>query len=176
MFDHSILKTPYLLLDRPNVLVIGVGGGTDIVNAIKNRASHVTGVELDPYTVELVKTTHADFAGHIYDRPDVTMIVGEGRSTVRHSGAKYDLIQLSGVDTLSALSTGAYVLAENYLYTVEAIGRVPRPPRAGRRALDDLRGLHPSKWASPVTRCASSPCSSLRWSGEASRTSSDTSR
>jgi hypothetical protein len=122
MFDHSILKTPYLLLDAPNVLVIGVGGGTDIVNAIKNRAEHVTGIELDPHTIDLVATTHADFAGHIYQRPDVTMIAGEGRSTVRHSGAKYDLIQLSGVDTLAALSTGAYVLAENYLYTVEATG------------------------------------------------------
>jgi hypothetical protein len=122
MFEHSILRTPYLLLDRPEVLVIGVGGGTDIVNAIKNRAAHVTGVELDPHTVELVATTFADFAGHIFERPDVTMIVGEGRSTVRHSGKKYDLIQLSGVDTLAALSTGAYVLAENYLYTVEATG------------------------------------------------------
>jgi hypothetical protein len=122
MFDHSILKTPYLLLDQPKVLVIGVGGGTDIVNAIKNRAEHVTGVELDPHTIDLVATTHADFAGHIYQRPDVTMIAGEGRSTVRHSGAQYDLIQLSGVDTLAALSTGAYVLAENYLYTAEATG------------------------------------------------------
>jgi hypothetical protein len=122
MFDHSILKTPYLLVEAPKVLVIGVGGGTDIVNAIKNRARHVTGVELDPYTVELVAKTHADFAGHIYQRPDVTMIVGEGRSTVRHSAERYDLIQLSGVDTLAALSTGAYVLAENYLYTVEAAG------------------------------------------------------
>jgi hypothetical protein len=122
MFDHSILRTPYLLLDRPTVLVIGVGGGTDIVNAIKNQAQHVTGVELDPHTIDLVATTHADFAGHIYDRPDVTMIIGEGRSTVRHSGKQYDLIQLSGVDTLAALSTGAYVLAENYLYTVEATG------------------------------------------------------
>src|SRR5688572_8310072 len=100
-------------------MVIGVGGGTDIVNAIKNGARHVTGVELDPYTVELVEKTHADFAGHIYQRPDVTMIVGEGRSTVRNSGTDYDLIQLSGVDTLAALSTGAYVLAENYLYTIE---------------------------------------------------------
>src|SRR5437870_5720431 len=87
MFDNLILKTPYLLVDQPNVLVIGVGGGTDIVNAIKNHASHVTGVELDPITVQQVKRDHADFAGHIYDRPDVTMIVGEGRSTLRHSDA-----------------------------------------------------------------------------------------
>jgi hypothetical protein len=121
MFDHLILKTPYLLLDRPEVLVIGVGGGTDIVNAIKHGAAHVTGVELDPHTVELVATTHADFVGHLYQRPDVTMIVGEGRSIVRHSEQSYDLIQMTGVDTLAALSTGAYVLAENYLYTVEAI-------------------------------------------------------
>ncbi len=121
MFDHHVLKTPYLLLDRPNVLVIGVGGGTDIVNAIKNRAQHVTGVELDPMTVDLVRTTYADFTGRIYERPDVTMIVGEGRSTVRRSETKFDLIQMSGVDTLAALSTGAYVLAENYLYTVDAL-------------------------------------------------------
>ena len=122
MFDHHVLKAPYLLMSRPNVLVIGVGGGTDIVNAIKNGASHVTGVELDPVTIDVVKRDHADFAGHLYDRPDVTIIAGEGRSTVRHSRARYDLIQLTGVDTLAALSTGAYVLSESYLYTTEAIG------------------------------------------------------
>ena len=121
MFDHHVLKLPYLLLDKPEVLVIGVGGGTDIVNAIKNHAKHVTGIELDPITVDIVKYDQADFAGHIYDRPDVTMIAGEGRSTLRHSNKSYDLIQLTAVDTLAALSTGAYVLAENYLYTVEAM-------------------------------------------------------
>ena len=124
MFDNLILKTPYVLSDRPNVLVIGVGGGTDIVNAISNHASHVTGVELDPYTVRVVKVDHADFAGHIYDRPDVTMIAGEGRSTVRRSNAQYDLIQMTGVDTLAALSTGAYVLSESYLYTTESMGEL----------------------------------------------------
>jgi len=121
LFDNVILKAPYLLLDHPNVLVIGVGGGTDIVNAVKNHAQHVTGVELDPQTVKLVKYDHADFAGHLYDRPDVTVVAGEGRSTLRHSGTKYDLIQLTGVDTLAALSTGAYVLSESYLYTTEAM-------------------------------------------------------
>jgi SAM-dependent methyltransferase len=121
LFDNVILKTPYLIVDKPNVLVIGVGGGTDIVNAVKNHCTHVTGVELDPETVRIVKVDQADFAGHLYDRPDVTIIAGEGRSTLRHSQAKYDLIQLTGVDTLAALSTGAYVLSESYLYTTEAM-------------------------------------------------------
>jgi spermidine synthase len=121
MFDHLILKAPYLLLNRPNVLVIGVGGGTDIVNAIKNHARHVTGVELDPATIDAVEHENADFTGHLFDRPDVTMIAGEGRSTVRRSKTRYDLIELTAVDTLAALSTGAYVLSESYLYTTEAI-------------------------------------------------------
>jgi hypothetical protein len=121
MFDHHILKTPYVLLDRPHVLVIGVGGGTDIVNAVKNGAQHVTGIELDPVTVEAVRRDQADFAGHLYDRADVTVVAGEGRSTLRHSDERYDLIQMTGVDTLAALSTGAYVLSESYLYTVEAM-------------------------------------------------------
>ncbi len=121
LFDHLVLKVPYLLLDRPNVLVIGVGGGTDIVNAVKNHPRHVTGVELDPSTVDLVRVEHVEFAGHLYERPDVTVVVGEGRSALRHSPQRYDLIQMSGVDTLAALSTGAYVLSESYLYTTEAM-------------------------------------------------------
>jgi hypothetical protein len=47
--------------------------------------------------------------------------VSEGRSYVRSHGGYYDLIQMSGVDTWAALSSGAYVLSENFLYTVEAI-------------------------------------------------------
>ncbi len=121
MFDHHVLKTPYLLLDEPAVLVIGAGGGTDVLNAVKNGARHVTGVELDPVTVEAVARDHADFTGRLYERPDVTVVAGEGRSTLRHSEARYDLIQLSGVDTAAALTTGAYVLSESYLYTVEAV-------------------------------------------------------
>jgi hypothetical protein len=121
MFDHHILKTPYVLLDRPRVLVIGVGGGADIVNAVKNGAQHVTGIELDPTTVEAVRRDQADFAGHLYDRADVAVTAGEGRSTLRYSNERYDLIELTGVDTLAALSTGAYVLSESYLYTVEAM-------------------------------------------------------
>jgi hypothetical protein len=121
MFDHLILKAPYILLDRPNVLVIGVGGGTDILNAVKNRAAHVTGVELDPVTVDIVRHEQGEFSGHLCDRPDVTIIPGEGRSTLRHSAEHYDLIQMTGVDTLAALSTGAYVLSESYLYTTEAV-------------------------------------------------------
>jgi hypothetical protein len=48
------------------------------------------------------------------------LIADEGRHFVRTTPARFDVIQITGVDTLSAEFSGSYVLAENYLYTVEA--------------------------------------------------------
>lgn len=120
MLRHHILTSPYVVRDAPEVLIIGVGGGVDVVNALQNGASRVTGVELDPVTVDLITNRYREFSGGIYDRPDVTIHAGEGRHFVRSTELRFDLVQITGVDTLAALSSGAYVLAENYVYTVEA--------------------------------------------------------
>ena len=122
MFDHLILKTPYLLLDRPNVLVIGVGGGTDIVNAIKQRcvARHRRRARSGHGRAGPHRPRRTSPATSI-DRPDVTMIAGRAAAPSATPDENYDLIQMTGVDTLAALSTGAYVLAENYLYTTDAM-------------------------------------------------------
>lgn len=120
MLEHHLLRTPYIILMQPNVLVIGVGGGIDMMNAIKQGARHVTGVELQPQTVYLLKDALRKFTGGFYDRPDVTLLAGEGRHFVRKTDQTFDLIQITAVDTFAAQATGAYVLAESYLYTVEA--------------------------------------------------------
>lgn len=121
MLDHHLLRTPYVILEQPKVLVIGVGGGIDMVNAIYQGARHVTGVELQPETVGLLKQRLRRFTGGFYDRPDVKLLAGEGRHFVRKSRDTFDLIQITAVDTFAAQATGAYVLAESYLYTVEAM-------------------------------------------------------
>ncbi|MGH7172537.1 MAG: hypothetical protein ACRELG_19840, partial [Gemmataceae bacterium] len=71
--------------------------------------------------VRTITVDHADYAGRLFNRPDVEIRCCEGRHFLSTDATKYDVIQLSGVDTFSALSTGAYAMAENYLYTVEAI-------------------------------------------------------
>ncbi len=121
MFDFHILRTPYLVLDAPKVLVIGVGGGVDMVNAIRQGARHVTGAELQPKTVELLKERLREFTGDFYHRPDVSLVASEGRHFVRRSGETFDLVQVTTTDTFAAQATGAYVLAESYLYTVGAV-------------------------------------------------------
>jgi hypothetical protein len=120
MFRHHVLTAPYVVRAAPDVLVIGVGGGADVVNALANGARSVTGAELNPVTVDLVTEHFRDFTGGVYDRPDVAIRKSEGRHFVGSTDQRFDLIQLTGVDTLAALSSGAYVLSENYLYTVEA--------------------------------------------------------
>jgi hypothetical protein len=119
--EHHMLRIPYLLLERPNVLAIGVGGGIDLLNAVKQGARHVTGAELQPETVNLLKNTLRDFNSGFYLRDDVTLVASEGRHFVRKTDDVFDLVQITAVDTFAAQATGAYVLAESYLYTVEAM-------------------------------------------------------
>ncbi|MCS6889908.1 MAG: hypothetical protein NZQ09_17025, partial [Chloroflexus sp.] len=52
----------------------------------------------------------------------VELIIAEGRSFLMQDARQYDIVQGIGLDNLAALSSGAYVLAESYLYTVEAVG------------------------------------------------------
>jgi hypothetical protein len=120
--DHHILRLPYLITEpEPHVLIIGVGGGRDILTALRYGASRVTGVELDPVTVELIESRLDDVSHGYFRRPEVELFAAEGRHFVRSSEHRFDLIQITGVDTLSAEFSGAYILAENYIYTVEAL-------------------------------------------------------
>ena len=119
--DWNIASAPYRILRDPEVLVIGLGGGFDILAGIHGGARRMVAVELDPITVDVLRDHSRDFSGALLERPEISTVVAEGRSFLRNQGNPYDLIQLTGVDTLAALSSGAYVLAESYLYTVEAM-------------------------------------------------------
>jgi hypothetical protein len=119
MLDSHLLRTPYLLLERPAVLVIGVGGGIDVQNALRRDARRVVGVDLQPITVKLHETLLADWTG-LPRHPQLELVASEGRHYVHSHDEVFDLVQITAVDTFSAQSTGAYVLAESYLYTVEA--------------------------------------------------------
>jgi hypothetical protein len=108
------------------VMVIGVGGGVDVMVALANGAKHVTAVELNTAMIEMVTERHRDYLGGLFDEPGpfadrIELVNSEGRAWLRSHDARYDVIQMSGVDSYTALSTGAYTLSESYLYTVEAV-------------------------------------------------------
>ncbi len=104
-------------------LVIGPGGGRDLLTALVFGASRVDGVEINPIIArDVMEARYRAYAGNVYTNPRVRIHVDDGRSFVRASSAKYDLIQASLVDTWAATAAGAYTLTENSLYTVEAFG------------------------------------------------------
>jgi hypothetical protein len=102
-------------------LVIGPGGGRDLVSALVFGASRVDGVEINPIIAnDVMRDRFKEFSGGIYTNPRVHIAVDDGRSFVRRTPDRYDVIQASLVDTWAATAAGAYTLTENTLYTVEA--------------------------------------------------------
>ncbi|MEQ8766355.1 MAG: hypothetical protein RL885_20755 [Planctomycetota bacterium] len=119
MSGYTALAAQPHALER--VLVIGVGGGVDVMMALRQGAESVRGVEINRAMVRAVSEDFKSYIGALFDDPRVELINAEGRAYLRRDDSRYDLIQLTGVDTYSALASGAYTLSESYLYTLEAI-------------------------------------------------------
>jgi hypothetical protein len=128
--DFMPSTLPYVIRPPRRVLLVGPGGGMDVVNAVGRGAERVVGVEINGRIIELLRGEFASFAGHIYHNPRVQIVHSDGRNFVENTREKFDLIQLTLVDTFAAISSGALSISEDFLYTVEAF-------RAYVRALDD---------------------------------------
>lgn len=119
---HSVAYVPHLLRQhKPTVLVIGIGGGSDLRAAVDYGAASVLGLEINEEMTKITGEDFAEFNGDVYHQPGVSVVVGEGRSTLRMLDAKFDIIQLAGADTYTAGASGSFVLSESYLYTTEAL-------------------------------------------------------
>lgn len=105
---------------QPRVLVIGVGGGFDVLTALRFDASAVTGVEVNGATVDILTRTYRDYFRPWVKDPRVRLVHGEGRHFLASTDERYDVIQLSGVDTAAGTPAAAHVFSENYIYSAEA--------------------------------------------------------
>ena len=103
-----------------DVVVIGVGGGRDILSALEFDQRSVTGVEINGNILEATNGDFGDFTGHLDRDPRVRFVNDEARSYLSRTDADHDVIQISLIDTWAASSAGAYALSENSLYTTEA--------------------------------------------------------
>ncbi len=129
--DYTTAALPYHLVERPRVLILGAGGGAEVLLALYRGAPEIDAIELNPQFVRLVKKTYADFAGRLYDRPEVQIIVAEARGFLAGSDERYDLIELPLVNSVATAAAGTLSLAESYIYTVEAFAAYLRHLRPG---------------------------------------------
>ncbi|HUZ68056.1 MAG TPA: hypothetical protein VMU56_10385 [Beijerinckiaceae bacterium] len=128
-FSGAIEDASFLRYDITNIAyhlpslvagaVIGVGGGRDILSARLFGVKSIVGVEINPILVDLLTRRFSDYTA-IGKLPDVTFAVDEARSWFARTDRSFDIIQMSLIDTWAATGAGAYTMAENGLYTVEA--------------------------------------------------------
>ncbi|MGA2021935.1 MAG: hypothetical protein ABSH02_15185 [Candidatus Sulfotelmatobacter sp.] len=124
-WEHDLMSAPPAL---PNVLrprgdfaIIGPGGGVDVLRAVANGSPSVTGIEINPIIANtIMRERYAGYAQHLYERPEVHIHVTDGRSYLRSTPQRFDVVQMTLVDTWASTAAGAFALSENNLYTVEA--------------------------------------------------------
>jgi len=113
---------PFLLKEKPDVLVMGPGGGDEVLVARLFGARAVTAVEVNPIIALDIMSSEPfrSYAGGIYQQPEVRLVVDDARSFIRRSTGRHDIIVATMVDTWASTAAGAFALTENHLYTVEA--------------------------------------------------------
>jgi hypothetical protein len=115
----EIQNLPHHLRSDADVFVVGAGGGVDVLSALEFEQRSVTGVEINSDIVDLTTGMYGDFTGHLADRPGVDLVNDEARSYLARTDDRYDIIQISLIDTWAATGAGAFALTENSLYTTE---------------------------------------------------------
>ena len=140
---YDLVNLAYNLPDIHKSAVIGVGGGRDVMSAHLFGVPDITVVELNPIFIDLL-TRHP-----LYSRfsnfdaiPNVHLNVDDARSWFASTKDKFNLVQMSMIDTWAATGAGAFSLSENGLYTLEGW-------RAFLKTLTDDGILTVSRWYNP---------------------------
>ena len=176
LFNAALTSAGAQLRPGGRMLVIGFGGGDDVWAARHQGIQIIDAVDLNAPVLAAHTTVRPSWSHGLLSDENIHMEVAEGRNTLMRTTKRYDLVQLTGIDTWTALTSGAYMLAENHLYTTEAFGEMldRLKPDAlqitcmaaemeALRVLVQLRKptanaflqhskMHASLWAPPITK------------------------
>ena len=119
--DFTTMALPYHVKDPKKVLVIGAGGGSDVLLGLLHHTPKIVALEANQQIADLMQRQFADFSGHLYFRSDVNLEVREARQFLHSTKERFDLIQLSLLDSFVTSAGGLHSTAESYLYTKEAL-------------------------------------------------------
>jgi len=157
----SYRALPFRLTPNAETMIIGPGGGPDVVAALASGSRKVTAVEMNPLMLKFVRSYGAR-AGNLYDRPDVETVLSEGRNFISRTDRRFDIILLGFVDSWASVASGGLSLSENYLYTTEAM-------RAYYDHLSDNGIVVVLRWEMDIPRLVSNAVATLGASEAAKR-------
>ncbi|MCX6339714.1 MAG: hypothetical protein NTX71_07320 [Candidatus Aureabacteria bacterium] len=116
----ALAALPYRLQRTGSALIIGAGGGLDVLTARSSGVSLIDAVEINPDVIELLTSRFAAYSGSLFSRPGIRLIQADGRNYLRRVGRRYDAIQIPIMESVAASSAGVRSFSEDYLYTVES--------------------------------------------------------
>ena len=112
---------PYVIRPGAKTMIIGPGGGWDVSRALASGSKDVTGVEINPIiATTIMRKKYPQLSHDLYFRPEVHIVVEDGRSFARRTDQQFQVIQATLVDTWASTAAGAFALSENNLYTADA--------------------------------------------------------
>jgi spermidine synthase len=118
--DATTMALPFFIRAPGKICVVGAGGGRDVLLALGHDPSEVVALEANQQVVDLLRGPYAEFSGHLYTRPEVRVAVREARRFLDATQERFDLIQLSLLDSFGASAGGVHSASVSYLYTTEA--------------------------------------------------------
>lgn len=116
---YDITNLAHYLRHGADVMIIGMGGGRDVLGALVMGQKNIVAAEINGNIIDIVNNRYGDYSGHLDRYPGVKIVNDEARGYITRSKEKFDIIQASLVDTWAASASGAFSLSENSLYTVE---------------------------------------------------------
>jgi spermidine synthase len=122
--SESSYDAPFRFLPATkNVLIVGSGAGNDVSAALRNGASHVDAVEIDPMIYKLGKQLHPD---RPYDSDKVMVTINDARNFLRTTKSRYDAIIFGLLDSHVGYSGYSNMRVDNYVYTKDALAQARR--------------------------------------------------
>ncbi len=142
--DFTTMALPYYIRQPERLLVVGAGGGTDVLLGLRRHTPDITALEANQQIADLLRKPFAEFSGHLYTQPAVRLKVRESRQFLHATDEQFDLIQLSLLDSFVTSAGGLHSATESYLYTREAFELyLSRLTKAGMLAITRWLKLPP---------------------------------
>lgn len=117
---YDVSNLAQYLRKSGDVLIIGSGAGRDVLSSLAFGQKSILGIEINKDMIKAVNNDFGSFTGHLDKYPNVEFVGDEARSYIQRLDKQFDIIQLSVIDNWFASASGAFVLTENAIYTIES--------------------------------------------------------
>jgi spermidine synthase len=118
--DFTSMALPYHIRKPDRTLVVGADGGSGVLLALRNRTPEIIALEANRQIADLLLDPFMAFSGQVFSRPEVKLEVRDARQFLQATETRFDLIDLSLLDSPQTSAGGLHSAAESYLYTTEA--------------------------------------------------------